>query len=70
MKRLIVLFALLLAPLFCAAERSATSPASLPTDRVNMFLGSDSSAMTLPAAIRPFGMISPGPFNRPDVPCG
>ena len=63
-----LIIALLLAPLAC--QPGAPSPASLPADRVNMFLGSDSSAMTLPAAIRPFGMISPGPFNRPDVPCG
>ena len=66
----LTLTALLLAPLVCFGEPGAPSPASLPTDRVNMFLGSDSTAMTLPAAIRPFGMISPGPFNRPDSPCG
>jgi predicted alpha-1,2-mannosidase len=65
---LTLLAALLLAPL--AGLPAVPSPASLKTDRVNMFLGSDSSAMTVPAAIRPFGMISPGPFNRPDVPCG
>ena len=40
------------------------------TDRVNMFLGSNSSAQCSPAAIRPFGMISPGPFNHRSAPCG
>jgi predicted alpha-1,2-mannosidase len=39
-------------------------------DRVNVFLGSASSAQCSPAAIRPFGMISPGPMNRPGAPCG
>ena len=39
------------------------------TDRVNVFLGTDSSAQCSPAAIWPFGMISPGPFNRPKAPC-
>ena len=40
------------------------------TDRVNVFIGSNSSAQCSPAAIRPFGMISPGPFNLPQAPCG
>lgn len=40
------------------------------TERVNLFLGTASSAQTSPAAIRPFGMISPGPFNQPKAPCG
>ena len=40
------------------------------TDRVNLFLGTNSSAQCSPAAIRPFGMVSPGPFNSPHVPCG
>jgi len=40
------------------------------TDRVNVFLGSASSAQCSPAAIRPFGMVSPGPMNRPQAPCG
>ncbi len=46
----------------CFAERLS--------ERVNVFLGSASSAQCSPAAIRPFGMISPGPFNAPHVPCG
>ena len=40
------------------------------TERVNLFLGTASSAQTSPAAILPFGMISPGPFNQPKAPCG
>ena len=36
-----------------------------PIELVNVFLGSDSSAECSPAAIRPFGMISPGPVNSP-----
>ena len=40
------------------------------TDLVNVFLGTASSAQCSPAAIRPFGMISPGPFNRLKAPCG
>ena len=40
------------------------------TERVNVFLGSNSSAQCLPAAIRPFGMVSPGPLNWPQAPCG
>ena len=40
------------------------------TERVNLFLGTASSAQTSPAAIRPFGMISPGPLNQPKAPCG
>jgi len=40
------------------------------TDRVNVFLGSNSSAQCSPAAIRPFGMISPGPLNQTNAPCG
>jgi predicted alpha-1,2-mannosidase len=40
------------------------------TDRVNVFLGTASSAQCSPAAIRPFGMISPGPLNRVNAPCG
>jgi putative alpha-1,2-mannosidase len=43
-----------------------------PVDEVNIFLGTDwdrrldltTSAQCTPAAIRPFGMISPGPFNE------
>lgn len=35
-----------------------------------MFLGTASSAQTSPAAIRPFGMVSPGPLNQPKAPCG
>lgn len=41
-----------------------------PVDSVNVFIGSDSSAHCSPAAIRPFGMISPGPFNLPSTPSG
>ena len=40
------------------------------TKKVNVFLGSNSSARCSPAAIRPFGMISPGPMNVPGAPCG
>ena len=40
------------------------------TDRVNVFLGTNSAAQCSPAAIRPFGMVSPGPLNSPHVPCG
>ena len=40
------------------------------TERVNVFLGSASSAQCSPAAIRPFGMVSPGPLNWPQAPCG
>ena len=40
------------------------------TESVNVFLGSNSSAQCSPAAIRPFGMISPGPLNSPRSPCG
>jgi predicted alpha-1,2-mannosidase len=40
------------------------------TDKVNVFLGSNSSAQCSPAAIRPFGMISPGPLNQTNTPCG
>jgi predicted alpha-1,2-mannosidase len=54
--------------LLCLAPLAAT--AADPVDEVNVFLGSDSSAQCSPAAIRPFGMISPGPFNRPQAPCG
>ena len=47
--------------------------ATEPVDEVNIFLGTDwdrrldltTSAQCTPAAIRPFGMISPGPFNDP-----
>ena len=43
-----------------------------PVDEVNIFLGTDwdrrldltTSAQCTPAAIRPFGMISPGHFNE------
>ena len=54
------------------AVAAAEAPASTskPTDKVNIFLGTDSSAQCSPAAIRPFGMISPGPFNRPGSPSG
>jgi len=48
----------------------ADSRAESYADRVNVFLGSASSAQCSPAAIRPFGMISPGPMNRPGAPCG
>lgn len=37
---------------------------------VNVFLGSDPSDQCSSAAIRPCGMILPGPFNRPEAPCG
>jgi predicted alpha-1,2-mannosidase len=40
------------------------------SESVNVFLGSNSSAQCSPAAIRPFGMISPGPLNWPQAPCG
>lgn len=40
------------------------------TKKVNIFLGTNSSAQCSPAAIRPFGMISPGPFNSKTSPCG
>jgi len=56
----LILFAL--APLVVAAVDY--------TDRVNMFLGTASSAQINPAAIRPFGMISPGPLNKTTAPCG
>jgi predicted alpha-1,2-mannosidase len=54
----------------CAALAVSAFGAEEYTDRVNVFLGSASSAQCSPAAIRPFGMISPGPFNRPQAPCG
>ena len=40
------------------------------TERVNVFLGTNSAAQCSPAAIRPFGMVSPGPLNSPHEPCG
>jgi len=49
---------------------AAEPPGGRYTDRVNLFLGANSSAQCSPAAIRPFGMISPGPFNQPKTPCG
>ncbi|MGA0900976.1 MAG: GH92 family glycosyl hydrolase [Luteolibacter sp.] len=52
--------------LLCSLSFSSADP----VDEVNVFLGSDSSAQCSPAAIRPFGMISPGPFNQPEAPCG
>jgi len=48
---------------------SAESEAKDYTKNVNVFMGSNSSAQCNPAAIRPFGMISPGPFNW-DCPSG
>ena len=55
----------------CAISSSMLSVSGAePVDSVNVFLGSDSSAQCSPAAIRPFGMISPGPFNLPSTPCG
>lgn len=60
----------LLSPLGSFSQPAAVAPGPALTDRVNLFLGSDSSAQCIPAAIRPFGMISPGPFNNPRAPCG
>ena len=60
----------LLSPLNSFSQPAAIAQGPALTDRVNLFLGSDSSAQCIPAAIRPFGMISPGPFNNPRSPCG
>lgn len=61
-------------PVIRDEKRETNSPLrSLPevyAEKVNVFLGTDSSAQCSPAAIRPFGMISPGPFNKPKAPCG
>ena len=59
-------FASVVVAFLCAVPAFAAEP----VDLVNVFLGSDSSAQCSPAAIQPFGMISPGPFNRPSAPCG
>ncbi len=49
----------LLSPLNSFSQPAAIAQGPALTDRVNLFLGSDSSAQCIPAAIRPFGMISP-----------
>ena len=62
LKSVVCVGAILLAQSVCRAESYV--------DKVNVFLGTASSAQTSPAAIRPFGMISPGPLNQPKAPCG
>jgi len=54
----------------CISTFAAEPSSGQYTDRVNIFLGTNSSAQCTPAAIRPFGMISPGPFNQPKAPSG
>lgn len=41
-----------------------------PADEVNMLFATNSSAQCPLTAARPFGMISPGPLNRPKSPSG
>ncbi|NIP68900.1 MAG: hypothetical protein GTO04_06880, partial [Planctomycetales bacterium] len=65
-----VLFSLLLAAGIVLSLPWAVGADADYTDRVNVFLGTDSSAQCSPAAIRPLGMISPGPLNRTNAPCG
>ena len=54
----------------CISTFAAEPTGGRYTDRVNLFLGTNSSAQCSPAAIRPFGMISPGPLNQPKAPSG
>ncbi len=56
--------------LLCVALAQVAAAAVDYTDRVNVFLGTNSAAQCSPVAIRPFGMISPGPLNSPHSPSG